>query len=157
MKKSEIHLFIREKMLTIFGWHFEIRAVQKHVNLVIRSRQDLSNEYLLAKIGVDTVENERASQSSFNFQVMGLNFHRAAPPLRLICFFSRVIRTRACFDLSAELCKNEGFAVCSSSAHALWDFFEGQSWSGRTLSLADLDRSRRAANGRTSLERDTYR
>ena len=47
-----------------------------------RSRQELSNEYLLAKIGVDTAENERASQSSFNFQVMGLNFHRAAPRLQ---------------------------------------------------------------------------
>ena len=45
-----------------------------------RSRQELSNEYLLAKIGVDTAENERASQSSFNFQVMSFNFHRAAPP-----------------------------------------------------------------------------
>ena len=33
-KKSEIHLFIREKMLTIFGWNFEIWAVQKYVNLV---------------------------------------------------------------------------------------------------------------------------
>ena len=32
--------------------------VQKHVNLVIRSRQDLSSEYLLAKIGVDKAETE---------------------------------------------------------------------------------------------------
>ena len=34
MKKSKINLFIREKMLTIFGWNFEIWAVQKYVNLV---------------------------------------------------------------------------------------------------------------------------
>ena len=34
MKKSEIQLFNREKMLTIFGWNFEIWAVQKYVNLV---------------------------------------------------------------------------------------------------------------------------
>ena len=33
-KTSEIHLFIREKMLTIFGGNFEIWAVQKYVNLV---------------------------------------------------------------------------------------------------------------------------
>ena len=31
--------------------------MQKHVNLV-RSRQELSNEYLFAKFGVDTAENE---------------------------------------------------------------------------------------------------
>ena len=62
MKKSEIHLFIREKMLTIFGWNFEIWAVQKYAKThkckSCRSRQELSNEYLLAKIGVDTAENE---------------------------------------------------------------------------------------------------
>ena len=40
-------------MLTIFGWNFEIWAVQKYVNLV-----DLAKSYLLAKIGVDTAENE---------------------------------------------------------------------------------------------------
>ena len=33
MKQSEIHLFDREKMLTIFGWNFEIWAVQKYENL----------------------------------------------------------------------------------------------------------------------------
>ena len=34
--------------------------MQKHVNLCksCRSRQDVSNEYLLAKFGVDTAENE---------------------------------------------------------------------------------------------------
>ena len=38
-----------------------------------RSRQELSNEYLLTKFGVDTVENEPLK--SFNFQSLGLNFH----------------------------------------------------------------------------------
>ena len=78
-RKLKIHLLIREKMLTIFGWNFEIWAVQKYVNLIhlhyfifnfgsflpkthkcksCKSRQELSNEYLLAKIGVDTAENE---------------------------------------------------------------------------------------------------
>ena len=34
--------------------------MQKYVNLIksCRSRQELSNKYLLAKIGVDTAENE---------------------------------------------------------------------------------------------------
>ena len=53
--------FIREKMLTMFGWNFEIWAVQKYKTLKCkscRSRQELSNEYFLAKIGVDTAENE---------------------------------------------------------------------------------------------------
>ena len=50
-----------------------------------RSRQELSNEYL-----VFTYRNrrrysrERAPQSSFTFQVMGFNFHRAAPPVQRI-------------------------------------------------------------------------
>ena len=67
MKKIGNSIFIREKMLTIFGWNFEIWAVQKYVGSFLpkthkckscRSRQELSNEYLLAKIGVDTAENE---------------------------------------------------------------------------------------------------
>ena len=41
----------------------------------VRSRQELSNEYLLAKIGVDTAENEPLQVMGFNFQVMGFNFH----------------------------------------------------------------------------------
>ena len=74
-----------------------------------RSRQELSNQSLVAKSGVDTAENEfflswsgrdfrylqflkilsgihatprreRASRSSFNFQAMGSNFSRPAPP-----------------------------------------------------------------------------
>ena len=80
MKKSEIHFFIREKMLTIFGWNFEIWAVQKYVYIFIISFStsvlfskrrinvnlaDLVKSfltrmyyYLLAKIGFDTAENE---------------------------------------------------------------------------------------------------
>ena len=56
---SEIQFFIREKMLTIFGWNFEIWAVQKYVNLVdlVKSFQT-SIYYLLAKIDFDTAENE---------------------------------------------------------------------------------------------------
>ena len=45
------------KSLTIFFWNVEVWAVQKHVKSC-RSRQELSNEYLLAKFGVDTAENE---------------------------------------------------------------------------------------------------
>ena len=57
-------------MLTIFGWNFEIWAVQKYVNLVnlvdlvkrflnlLFELDSYSNEYLFAKIGVDTAENE---------------------------------------------------------------------------------------------------
>ena len=49
-------------MLTIFGWNFEIWAVQKYVRRINVNLVDLvksfSNEYLLAKIGVDTAENE---------------------------------------------------------------------------------------------------
>ena len=42
-------------------WNIEVWAVQKHVNLVdlVKFETDsYSNEYLLAKIGVDTAENE---------------------------------------------------------------------------------------------------
>ena len=68
MKKfgNSPHVFIREKILTIFGWNFEIWAVQKYVGSFLpkthkckscKSRQEFSNGYLLAKIGVDTAEN----------------------------------------------------------------------------------------------------
>ena len=46
MKKSEIHLFIREKMLTIFGWNFEIWAVQKYVNILYLVKSFPTSIYL---------------------------------------------------------------------------------------------------------------
>ena len=45
-KKSEIHIS-SAKMLTIFGWHFEIWAVQKvQRSALCRSRQELCKEYI---------------------------------------------------------------------------------------------------------------
>ena len=62
MLKIENFIFIFEKSLTIFYWNFEVWAVQKYANLVDRVKSfptiANSNEYLLAKIGVDTAENE---------------------------------------------------------------------------------------------------
>ena len=49
--------FHSRKMLTIFDWNFEVWAVQKYANLVDLVKR-ISNEHLLAKIGVDTAENE---------------------------------------------------------------------------------------------------
>ena len=49
MKKSEIHLFIREKMLTIFGWNFEIRAVQKYASVLFSKRRINVNRVDLVK------------------------------------------------------------------------------------------------------------
>ena len=58
---------MRKKLTKIF-WNIEVWAVQKHVNLVdlvksfptnlLFEQIANSNEYLLAKIGVDTAENE---------------------------------------------------------------------------------------------------
>ena len=46
-----------EKNSVIFNENFEIReAVQR--SALCRSRRELSNEYLLAKFGFDTAENE---------------------------------------------------------------------------------------------------
>ena len=62
MKKSEIHFFNREKMLTIFGWNFEFEERCKGVHCVDLGESfpidPNSNEYLLDEIGVDTAENE---------------------------------------------------------------------------------------------------
>ena len=46
-----------EALFMVFYW---IPKVQKYVNLVniIKYRRELSNEYLIAKIGFDTAENE---------------------------------------------------------------------------------------------------
>ena len=42
-----------------FCWSFEVRAVQKHVNIVdLVKSSPTSIYYLLANIGVDTAENE---------------------------------------------------------------------------------------------------
>ena len=47
-------------MSAIVNENFEIRERSKTVqrSALCRSRRELSNEYLLAKIGVDTAENE---------------------------------------------------------------------------------------------------
>ena len=48
-----------------------------------RSRRELFNEYLLAQIGVDAAENEPLKVHLIDklwLQLIGLNFHRAAPP-----------------------------------------------------------------------------
>ena len=55
-----------------------------------RVRRELSNEYLLAKFGFDTAENEslKVCLISFNFQVMGFNFHilnRYSAPVAASC------------------------------------------------------------------------
>ena len=49
--------FARETMLAIFGWYFEIWAVQKYVNLVDLVKSFPTSIYW-QKIGVDTAENE---------------------------------------------------------------------------------------------------
>ena len=41
-----------------------------------RSRQELSNEYLLEKVGFDTAENEPINFHNFS-SLLGFNFHRA--------------------------------------------------------------------------------
>ena len=48
------------KNSAFFNENFEIREDSKAVqrSALCRSRRELSNEYLLAKIGVDTAENE---------------------------------------------------------------------------------------------------
>ena len=69
-KKSEIQLFNREKKLAIFDEKIEIRERCKTVqrSALCRSRRELSNEYLLAKIGVDTAENEPLEVRGGNIQ-----------------------------------------------------------------------------------------
>ena len=44
-----------------------------------RSRRELSNEYLLAKIGVDTAANEPSKVSSL-IPIQAIQFHIAIPP-----------------------------------------------------------------------------
>ena len=56
-KNSEIHQFIREKNADDFWLKFWDLSGAK-VCTSCRSRQALSNEYVLVEIGVDTAENE---------------------------------------------------------------------------------------------------
>ena len=52
-------------------WKIEVWAVQKHVNLVdlVKSFPATSNEYLLAKFGVDAEENEPCKVCSFGWKI----------------------------------------------------------------------------------------
>ena len=43
--------------MTIFDWIFEIGAVRRNANLVDLEKMQ-KNDYLIAKFGVDTAENE---------------------------------------------------------------------------------------------------
>ena len=72
MKKIWNSLFIREKMLTIFGWNFEIWAVQKYVNLVDLVKSFPTRIYLqksasiqprtsLSKLGENSIQYSFAS------------------------------------------------------------------------------------------------
>ena len=57
MEKSGNSIFIREKNVDDFWLKFwDWRTVQR--STLCRSRRELSNEYLLDEIGVDTAENE---------------------------------------------------------------------------------------------------
>ena len=75
---------IQWKNVGDFGLKFwDLRTVQK--SAVCRSRRELSNAYLLAKIGVDTAENEpckvcplslyRSPRFSFEYHSLGLRPH----------------------------------------------------------------------------------
>ena len=57
VKKIGNSISNREKLLTIFGWNFEIWAVQKYDNLVDLEKC-CKHDYLVAIVAVDTAENE---------------------------------------------------------------------------------------------------
>ena len=59
--KNSIHFFIREKMLTIVGWNFEIWAVQKYINLVDLVKSFPTRIYLQKSASIQT----RTSLSKF--------------------------------------------------------------------------------------------
>ena len=67
---------MRKKSLTNFGWNVECWAVQKRGNLVdLVKRFQSSNEYLLAKFGFDTAENEPCEVRKFELsEMLNLNF-----------------------------------------------------------------------------------
>ena len=95
-------------MLTIFGWTFwDWRTVQRSASC--RSRRELSNEYLLAKIGVDTAENEPC-------KVCPLSAYRFPGSLLLLLlqipqvFFVGVSRMRAAMQLKSTKPSSEPLA-----------------------------------------------
>ena len=55
-----IHFYsILPKLWRVFCWNFEFWAVQKYVNVDLEKWEKmLRNDYLIAKIGVDTADNE---------------------------------------------------------------------------------------------------
>ena len=85
IKKSEIHLFIREKMLTIFGWNFEIWAVQKYVNLVDLVKSFPTSIYLQKSASIQP----RTSLSKF-----GGKFNSLFIRLVTLCTKKKAVRTK---------------------------------------------------------------
>ena len=70
MKRSEIQLFIREKMLTIFGWNFEIRERCKGVHCVDLGESFPTSMYLQKSASIQP----RTSPSKFGGKIQ-FNIH----------------------------------------------------------------------------------
>ena len=71
------------KLWLPFCWNFDIWAVQKYC----RSRQELSNEYLLAKRGFDTTENEPSKICWYQHPItpVGHKYRSASPGFASSC------------------------------------------------------------------------
>ena len=64
-RKSETHFSFAKKMLTIFGWNFEIWAVQKYVNLVDLGESFPTSIYLQKSASIQP----RTSPSKFEGKI----------------------------------------------------------------------------------------
>jgi len=77
-EKSEIHYSFAKKMLTIFGWNFEIWAVQKYVNLVDLVKSFPTSIYLQKSASIQP----RTSLSKFGGKFNSLFIRLLSPERR---------------------------------------------------------------------------
>ena len=80
--KNEFSFFIRAKILTIFGWNFEVWAVQRYVDLVDLVKTFPTNIYLQRSASIQP----RMSLSKFwgdFFIFINYSFASIGPPQRL--------------------------------------------------------------------------
>ena len=84
MKKIRNSLFIRDKMLTLFGWNFEIWAVQKYVNLIDLVKSFPTSIYLLKSASIQP----RTSLSKFwgKFNSLFIRLLNCEPRVMIVSF-----------------------------------------------------------------------
>ena len=143
--KNSIHFFIREKMLTIFDWNFEVWAVQKYANLVDRVKSFPTSIYLQKSASIQP----RTSLSKLHVSKFTCNTCKEMkitcnPPTKLLSLREQILaqkkqRLHRDSRFSLEFVMPGWTSLQGRAPHAL--SAEPQSWASNRTSPARRSRN----------------